>query len=105
MKCLHCLYLAWLVVISSQASLQAAGDVRLTVYVVNYPLQYFAERIAGEHATVVFPAPSEVDPAFWLPDPHTIAAYQRADLILLNGATYEKWLTKATLPYARRVDT
>ena len=29
----------------------------LTVYVVNYPLQYFAERIGGEHVEVVFPAP------------------------------------------------
>ncbi|MGB6281042.1 MAG: hypothetical protein WBG91_12605, partial [Syntrophobacteria bacterium] len=26
---------------------------KLTIYVVNYPLQYFAERIAGEHARVV----------------------------------------------------
>jgi len=105
MRPLHCLYLAWLVVISSHVPLHAAGSARLTVYVVNYPLQYFAQRIAGEHATVVFPVPPEVDPAFWMPDPHAIAAYQRADLILLNGATYEKWLTKVTLPYARRVDT
>ena len=31
----------------------------LTVYVVNYPLLYFAERIAGKHATVIFPAPED----------------------------------------------
>ena len=30
---------------------------KLTVYVVNYPLQYFAERIGGGHVKVVFPAP------------------------------------------------
>ena len=62
-----------------------AGDERLTVYVVNYPLQYFAERIAGDQATVVFPAPPDEDPAFWTPDVSTIAGYQQADLILLNG--------------------
>ena len=52
---------------------------RLTVYVVNYPLQYFTECIAGCHATVVFPAPPDVDLAFWMPDVKAIAQYQRAD--------------------------
>ncbi len=81
------------------------GAERFTVYVVNYPLQYFAQRIAGEHATVVFPAPSEVDPAFWMPDLGIIVQYQQADLILLNGATYAKWLGKVTLPPSRLVNT
>ncbi|MBW1790594.1 MAG: zinc ABC transporter substrate-binding protein [Deltaproteobacteria bacterium] len=53
----------------------------LVVYVVNYPLKYFAERIAGEHARVVFPAPKDEDPAFWRPDIEAIAAYQQADII------------------------
>ena len=39
-----------------------------TVYVVNYPLQYFTQRIAGNHVQVVFPAPPDEDPAFWKPD-------------------------------------
>ena len=34
----------------------AAGQDRLTVYVVNYPLQYFALRIGGEHAEGIVPA-------------------------------------------------
>jgi len=78
---------------------------KLTVYVVNYPLKYFAERIAGEHARVVFPAPKEVDPAFWMPDAETIQKYQRADLILLNGAHYAKWVQRVTLPQFRLVNT
>ncbi len=78
---------------------------KLTVYVVNYPLKYFAERIAGEHARVVFPAPRDVDPAFWMPDAKTIQKYQRADLILLNGGHYAKWVQKVTLPQLRLVDT
>lgn len=94
--------LVWLVL--CLPSLVAADD-KLTVYVVNYPLKYFAERIAGEHATVVLPAPPDVDPAFWMPDTNTIAAYQRADLILLNGAHYAHWLNKVSLPSFRLVDT
>jgi len=78
---------------------------RLQIYTVNYPLAYFAERIAGDLAEVGFPAPPDVDPAFWMPDSDTIAAYQSADLILLNGANYAKWRDKVSLPSSRLVDT
>jgi len=81
-----------------------AGE-KLTIYTVNYPLAYFAERLAGDLATVTFPAPADVDPAFWTPDTETIAAYQRADLILLNGADYAKWTSTVSLPRSRLVDT
>ena len=47
----------------------AASTDRMIIYTVNYPLKYFAERIAGEHADVVFPAPADGDPAFWCPLP------------------------------------
>jgi zinc transport system substrate-binding protein len=46
-----------------------------------------------------------VDPAFWSPEPETIASYQAADLILLNGADYAKWVAQASLPTTRLVDT
>jgi zinc transport system substrate-binding protein len=78
---------------------------KLTVYTVNYPLQYFAQRIAADHAEVIFPAPPDVDPAFWTPDTQTIRAYQRADLVLLNGAGYASWVKKASLPRRRQVNT
>jgi zinc transport system substrate-binding protein len=77
----------------------------LTVYTVNYPLQYFSERIGGDLVEVVFPAPADEDPAYWSPDPETVAAFQRADLILLNGAGYAKWTERASLPQAKTVDT
>jgi len=77
----------------------------LTVYTVNYPLKYFAERIAGKYAQVFFPAPADEDPAYWMPEVQTITAYQQADLILLNGAGYAKWVSKATLPQSKLVDT
>jgi zinc transport system substrate-binding protein len=78
---------------------------KLTVYVVSYPLQYFAERIGGKYVNVVFPVPADVDPAYWMPDTRTIAAYQQADLILLNGVGYAKWVNKVTLPRFRMVNT
>ena len=78
---------------------------RMQVYVVNYPLQYFAQRIAGDMADIVFPAPADQDPAFWKPDVTTLQKYQQADLIVLNGATYAKWLQAATLPAEKMIDT
>ncbi len=77
----------------------------LSVYTTNYPLAYFAERIGGEQVEVVFPAPADVDPAYWAPEPEVIAEFQEADLILLNGAGYEKWIERASLPASKLVDT
>jgi zinc transport system substrate-binding protein len=77
----------------------------LSVYVVNHPLAYFTERIGAAHVEVVFPAPRDLDPAFWMPTSETIAAYQKADLIIENGAGYARWIGQASLPRSRRVDT
>jgi zinc transport system substrate-binding protein len=76
-----------------------------TVFVVNYPLAYFARRMGRESVDVVFPVPDEFDPAHWDPDAEDIAAFQSADLVLLNGADYAKWTLRATLPWSRTVVT
>ncbi len=86
------------------ASGVSAGE-RLSVYTVNYPLSYFAERIGSDQVEVVFPTPADVDPAYWMLDKQTIAAYQQADLVLLNGANYAKWVSKVSLPRGKMVDT
>jgi len=83
----------------------ALADQELKIYSVNYPLAYFAERLAGDQAQVEFPAPTDVDPAFWMPDANTVRAYQSADLILLNGAGYAHWVDKVSLPASRLVNT
>ena len=98
--CLMCMTVIFL----SSLSSAAAAD-KLQVYTVNYPLAYFAERIGGAHVDVQFPAPAGIDPAFWMPDTETIAAYQQADLILLNGADYAKWVEKVSLSRRKLVDT
>ena len=78
---------------------------RLTVYVVNYPLAYFASRVGGDRVDVVFPAPADGDPAAWAPAGEDIAAFQQAELILLNGAGYAGWVKLVSLPADRLVDT
>jgi len=75
------------------------------VYVANYPLKYFAERLGGDLVEVHFPAPGDEDPAFWQPDDDTIAKFQSADLILMNGASYSKWVDGTTLPDDKVVNT
>jgi hypothetical protein len=102
--CLACA----IVILSGFSAISGGGNsssAKLTVYVVNYPLKYFAKRIGGEHIEVVFPAPADVDPAYWNPDVDTISAYQQADLIFLNGAGYAKWVDKVSLPRSKLVNT
>jgi len=86
---------------------QGARDeaTRLVVATVNYPLAYFAERLGGERVEVVFPVPPDEDPAYWSPAAEVIAEIQGADLILLNGAGYAKWVERAALPLSKMIDT
>ena len=81
------------------------SDGKLTVLTVNYPLAYFASRIGGDQVDASYPGPDDQDPAFWNPSSQAVSAYQAADLILLNGATYAKWVPKVTLPSSKLVNT
>src|SRR5579871_1874060 len=75
------------------------------VYVDSYPMRFFADRIGRDAVEVHFPIPKEEDPEFWKPDAATIEAYQKADLILLNGAGFSKWTANASLPIGNMVET
>ena len=90
---------------SNRASPAVGAADRVTVFTVNYPLAYFAERVGSDIVNVTFPAPPGVDPAFWSPDAETVSAYQSAGLILLNGAGYEAWVDRVSLPASRVVVT
>ena len=82
-----------------------AEEVALNVSTVNYPLKFFAESIAGKHAKVSLPMPADIDPAFWSPNAEDVINLQKADMILLNGANYAKWLPKVSLPLSKLVNT
>jgi zinc transport system substrate-binding protein len=75
------------------------------ILVVNYPLQYFAKQIGGDIIDVKFPAPANEDPAYWQPNSEIIQEYQKANLILLNGAGYAKWTRYVSLPPSKIIDT
>lgn len=75
------------------------------VSVSNYPLKYFVERIASPEVEVRFSVKAEEDPAYWKPKPEDVLALQEADLIILNGASYEPWLENVSLSQAKLVDT
>jgi putative ABC transport system permease protein len=90
---------------AASTTAQVSAPAKLRVAVVNYPLWYFTKRIAGDHVEIIFPIPRNDDPAFWKPDAKGIRQYQQADLILLNGADYEKWRLTSVLPLARQVVT
>ena len=83
----------------------AAEQPPLSITASNYPLAYFAERLGGALVRVDLPVPNDEDPAYWQPDAPTIQAMQKADLIALNGADYEKWLNRVSLPRSKWVDT
>jgi zinc transport system substrate-binding protein len=76
-----------------------------TVISVNYPLHYFGQRIGGELIYSQYPVPKDVDPAYWEPTAADIILYQEADLILLNGAGYAKWVDKVSLPPSKMINT
>lgn len=82
-----------------------SGSGKPKVLTTNYPLTWMAERIGGDAVVVEFRAPEDGDPAFWEPTEADVAAFQSADLLLLNGATYEKWADKVSLPESTQVDT
>lgn len=70
----------------------------------NYPLYYFADQIAGGVVDVRLPE-IEGDPAGWVPGSDDVRLLQQADLLILNGAGYESWLSFFTLPESRILDT
>ena len=77
---------------------------RPVIVVSNYPLLYFTERLAPK-AEVKFPADDAGDPAYWKPGIDDITLMQKADLIILNGAGYEKWLATISVPSTKIVNS
>ena len=78
---------------------------RYQIYTTSYPLFYVTKRLVEDRADVFFPAPPNEDPAFWRPAREVVRRYQQADLILLNGAAFEKWVDTTSLPLNTQVDT
>ncbi len=80
-------------------------ELPIKILTVNYPLEFFASRIAGELADVSYPGTANSDPAYWTPSTEDAQQYQQADLVLLNGAGYAQWLDKFSLPRKNQLNT
>lgn len=89
---------------SDQKSQKKIADKPIVVS-VNYPLHYFAKRIGGEFIEHKYPIPTNIDPAWWIPDDDALAIYQSADIILANGAGYAQWMNHVSLPASRVINT
>lgn len=99
------LFLTLIMVILTIFPMQMVMASTLKVAVTNYPLQYFAQRIGGDRISVSYPVPATVDPAFWRPGQSALSVYQQVDLIFINGAGYEKWIQRTSLPIRKLVNT
>jgi zinc transport system substrate-binding protein len=85
------------------ASPDVLGPPRIVVS--SWPLLDLAQTVCGSAATVQLPAPPQTLPRLWKPTSDEARQLQSADLILLNGAGYEPWKSRVSLPGSRVVDT
>ncbi len=69
------------------------------------PIDSMTRRVAGDLVPVELLCPPGQPPATWRPAPDVVAAYQRATLIVANGAEFETWVLTAPLPRSRVVRT
>lgn len=76
-----------------------------TVAVTNYPLKWISETLLQDASLVNYPIPEDIDPAFWEPTKEDLQSLLQNKKILINGATYEKWLETSAIPKSKTVDT
>ncbi|MFN3201457.1 MAG: metal ABC transporter solute-binding protein, Zn/Mn family [Bradymonadia bacterium] len=87
---------------------QKATATALKVTTGFYPTAWLTERIASATSgavTVRDLCPPKEDPALWLPSVTELLAFQESDLVVLNGADFAQWPSKASLPMSKVVDS
>ena len=75
------------------------------VLTASWPVSSLAERLAPVDVPVRCALPAGEDPITWDPPREVVAGFQRATLVVLNGAGLEGWTEHASLPSSRTVDT
>jgi len=87
--------------------LSATESKNALVVTSNYPLYFFASRIAegvDVAPEIVFPD-IDGDPALWIPGAGQIQLLQSADAVIINGAGAESWLKLISIDRQSLVDT
>ena len=69
------------------------GDNTLVVYTSVFPMYSFTKAIAGELADVRLLLPPNAEPHDWEPTPQDLVGLENADLLIVNGAGMESWLS------------
>lgn len=70
-----------------------------------YPMDWLVSQLAGPRVERELIIPEGQDPVHWQPEPDVVAGLAEADLVVANGAGYEKWMETATLPPGKVVYT
>ena len=83
----------------------APAQPRDVIVTTTPPLTWMAQQVVGDSVTVECPIPDRTNPRLWTPDAAAIKSLQSAGLIVINGAGFEEWVVKTTLPTSRLVDT
>jgi zinc transport system substrate-binding protein len=80
---------------SATTPVPRAPERQMRIVVTIYPLQYFAQRIAGAQADVRALVPSGAEAHGFAPTAGDIVALAEADLVVANGLGLEPWLERA----------
>lgn len=77
----------------------------LKIVTTTAPLADMTEALGGDAVEVTIAVPEGEDPMTFQLGADAIADIQQADLIILNGAGYAQWVSKASLPRAKVVNS
>jgi zinc transport system substrate-binding protein len=73
---------------------KAKGQSKITAITSFYPLYEFTKEIGGDKVDVSILVPQGVEPHEWEPTIRDIQKIEQADLIIINGNGFEKWVDK-----------
>ena len=75
------------------------------IVVTSQPLLQMTQAIVGDAADVVLVVPGNISSPDWSPTADDAKTMQQARLIFINGAGYEPWKDRVSLPASRMRDT
>lgn len=89
-------FVSWKLFFSAkkQQMAEESSQQRLKIVATFYPLAEFAEKVGGEKVEVETLVPTGVEPHDFEPTVRDIELLQNADLIIYNGAGFERWIEK-----------
>ena len=80
-------------------------SIRNEIAAASFPVAYLAREITAGLVPIDAPAPPGIAPEVYRPSREAIERFQRARIILINGAGLEPWVQSVSLPRSRLVST